>query len=170
MKAITLTPPRGTLITLGQKKIETRSWRTDYRGPLAIHQGSNLKPIGGRRGLEEICGTQPFFDALYPIVLNHDRYCDRNLIADALPMGKIVAVCELRHIVPTGSIHQHTLIDWPLTDQERTFGDFAPGRYAWLLADIRALPEPIVCKGALGLWEPDTLTQLAIKRQEIALL
>lgn len=27
------------------------------------------------------------------------------------------------------------------TDQERAFGDYTPGRYAWLLADIRALPE-----------------------------
>ena len=29
------------------------------------------------------------------------------------------------------------------TDQERAFGDYGPGRFAWLLADIRALPEPI---------------------------
>lgn len=38
-KAITLHGPYGTFIQLGVKRIETRSWATKYRGPLAIHQG-----------------------------------------------------------------------------------------------------------------------------------
>jgi len=33
------------------------------------------------------------------------------------------------------------------------FGDYSPGRFGWLLADIKALPEPIPCKGSLGLWD-----------------
>ena len=31
MRAITLTQPWATLVALGFKKIETRSWSTDYR-------------------------------------------------------------------------------------------------------------------------------------------
>ena len=27
-----------------------------------------------------------------------------------------------------------------------------PGRYAWLLSDVQALPTPIPAKGQLGLW------------------
>ena len=38
---------------------------------------------------------------------------------------------------------------------QRPYGDFAPGRYAWLLSDVRALPEPIPARGRQGLWTPD---------------
>ena len=37
MKALTLYEPYATLVALNLKKIETRGWRTNYRGPLAIH-------------------------------------------------------------------------------------------------------------------------------------
>ena len=39
MKALTLYQPWATLVAIGAKKIETRSWSTPYRGPLAIHAG-----------------------------------------------------------------------------------------------------------------------------------
>ena len=39
MKAITVRQPWASLIAAGVKTIETRSWRTDYRGPIAIHAG-----------------------------------------------------------------------------------------------------------------------------------
>ena len=39
MKALTLHQPWATLVAVGEKRIETRSWSTDYRGPLAIHAG-----------------------------------------------------------------------------------------------------------------------------------
>jgi len=37
MRAITLWQPWASLMALGYKKIETRSWSTKYRGPLLIH-------------------------------------------------------------------------------------------------------------------------------------
>lgn len=36
MKALSLTEPWATLVVTGEKKIETRSWKTPYRGLLAI--------------------------------------------------------------------------------------------------------------------------------------
>ena len=42
---------------------------------------------------------------------------------------------------------------WYLTDQERAFGDYTSGRYAWLLGNIQKLETPIPAKGALGLWD-----------------
>jgi hypothetical protein len=29
-----------------------------------------------------------------------------------------------------------------------------PGRFHWVLEDVRALPEPVLCSGSLGLWRP----------------
>jgi hypothetical protein len=46
-------------------------------------------------------------------------------------------------------------LEWPIPEPERSFGDYSPGRFMWLLTNIRALPEPIPAKGALGLWEYD---------------
>ena len=43
MKVLSLTEPFATLIKEGKKKIETRSWQTNYRGELYIH-ASMTKP------------------------------------------------------------------------------------------------------------------------------
>jgi hypothetical protein len=37
IKGLTLHQPWASAIALGLKRYETRSWRTSYRGPLAIH-------------------------------------------------------------------------------------------------------------------------------------
>lgn len=37
MKALTIWQPWASLLVSGQKKYETRSWATAYRGPIAIH-------------------------------------------------------------------------------------------------------------------------------------
>ena len=37
MKVLTIIEPYATLIKNGIKKIETRSWKTNYRGRLYIH-------------------------------------------------------------------------------------------------------------------------------------
>lgn len=42
MKALSLRQPWASLIADGRKTIETRTWRTRYRGPLAIH--ASLRP------------------------------------------------------------------------------------------------------------------------------
>jgi hypothetical protein len=36
MKVLTFTQPWATLVAIGAKRIETRSWYTNYRGPLAF--------------------------------------------------------------------------------------------------------------------------------------
>lgn len=42
MKVITLIQPWATLVALGEKKIETRSWSTNFRGRIAIHAGKKI--------------------------------------------------------------------------------------------------------------------------------
>lgn len=37
MKVLSLLQPWASLVVLGHKKIETRSWKTDYRGEILIH-------------------------------------------------------------------------------------------------------------------------------------
>lgn len=58
MKAITILQPWASLIACGKKQIETRSWATKYRGPIAIHVGLNTK------FLRQFYTQEPFKTAL----------------------------------------------------------------------------------------------------------
>jgi hypothetical protein len=166
MKALTLTQPWATLIAIGAKRFETRSWATAYRGPLAIHAATSLRPIGGVAGLRALVRQEPFSSAL-------KRWGDdwgSDVIGDPsyyLPFGKIVATCTLidclaieRHIsliegVPSGiAMFDADGRGIPLPDEpERSFGDYTPGRSAWQLADVTPLDRPVAARGAQGLWD-----------------
>lgn len=41
MKALTICQPYAHLIMLGKKRVENRTWSTNYRGRLAIHAGKS---------------------------------------------------------------------------------------------------------------------------------
>ncbi len=36
--------------------------------------------------------------------------------------------------------------------REQAFGDYSANRFAWKLTDVKRVPHPFPCKGALGLW------------------
>lgn len=185
MKALTLTQFWASAVALGLKRIETRSWRTSYRGPLAIHAAAGLGPVGGMKGLHKQIATEPFWSAFreaFAADLGGERYypADATTVVDQLPLGAIVATCRLIDCVPTRTLFpgwkrwqypgtEHS-IRWEMTEQERAFGDYSDGRYAWLLADIQALSDPIPCKGSLGLWKPDETIYTAIEGQQTVIV
>lgn len=44
MKALTIKQPWAELIASGRKRVENRTWKTNYRGRLAIHAGAAKVP------------------------------------------------------------------------------------------------------------------------------
>lgn len=178
-RAITLTQPYATLVALGAKQIETRSWRTDWRGTLLIHAGRGLGPVGHRDGLRMLCGREPFYSVLQGALFPDARagFVGSNQIAHALPLGAIVAICNLVTIVSTNALNRLGYWEWvspapearayrfDLTPQEYAFGDYAAERRGWLLDDVRKLDEPIACRGARSLWEPEPETLDALRSQ-----
>jgi len=134
MKALTLMQPWATLVAIGAKKIETRSWPTKYRGPLAIHASKRFP-----KEFKRLLGEEPFFSVLY-------KAGYANPINHAL--GAIIAICQLIEVWENNDPFL-----MPISSQERAFGDYRPGRYMWLLKDIKKLDKPISIKGSLGLWE-----------------
>lgn len=148
MKILSLTQPWATLIAVGAKKIETRSWGTSYRGPLAIHAAKNLNPVEGMRGLVELCNEAPFHE-----VLVKAGVMTGGSLTGGLPLGAIVAVCTVAECCAISKQglwapdRPHSLPGEP----ERSFGNYAPGRFAWLLADVKPLREPLPYRGAQGL-------------------
>ena len=165
MKALTLTQPFATLVAIGAKKIETRSWATSYRGPLAIHAAAGYGK-GGMRAHKVLCGTEPFCSVLNAACKAHYDALDKSrgvlramVESPFMPTGAIVATCTLAHCIQIDEgwlAYRDPGVDWwVVTDQERAFGDYTVGRFAWLLADVKALETPIPARGALSLWTWD---------------
>jgi hypothetical protein len=148
MKALTLTQPWATLVAIGAKTIETRSWGTKYRGPLAIHAAKGFPKAARQFTLERIC---------YETVRVHSQ--PRRGEAAAYPLGVVVCTC---HLVACKLIVETRLQLGPCADAARmlpprepelSFGNYSPGRWAWILEDVQPLDKPISAKGSLGLWE-----------------
>lgn len=175
MKALTLTQPWATLVAIGAKRIETRSFQRSYRGPLAIHAAKTF-PWDAQTFANENrqCNSALKAGLLrYPGQMRAGRHplASRDVCASDLPTGAIIAVCNLVGCEendpdcwpgPGQYIYGNRnnpdfrfILDWPVPEPERLFGDYSPGRFMWLLANIRALPEPIPAKGALGIWNYD---------------
>lgn len=155
MKALTLYQPYASLIACGVKTIETRSWYTSYRGPLAIHAAKTV-PEAWRDDFD-------FLFERYKDELR--RVADLYLLEDGsfdlrLPVGGIVALAELKQCLPTDDTHDDLgyLFDdgesVRVPDNDLLTGNYAVGRFGWMLANVRALEFPILCKGKQGLWTP----------------
>lgn len=186
VKTLSLWQPWASLVALGVKTIETRSWSTEYRGPLAIHASARESALHYLGWLEEHQGeAEP---ALTPLA---DRitmvHAHRHGVVKAkhdLPLGAIVATCTLVDVVPIDRWANGPHVgdfphDGPLRHQQgglwligtsplnggtptriedqRPYGDFTPGRYAWLLADIMPVNPPVPARGRQRLFNIDAL-------------
>lgn len=131
MRVLSLTQPWATLVCLGAKKNETRSWHTTYRGPLLIHASKSYP-----KWAKDYERTEPFYSALHP-----RGYADWV----GLSCGHIIGQVEVIDCVSVESLTE-------LNPNEEAFGDYSANRYAWILRNPRFLPKPIPAKGHLGLW------------------
>lgn len=139
MKALSLLQPWASLVVMGVKQIETRSWQTAYRGPLLIHASK------GKAG--ELFAHEPPF---------------KKYITDfkQLPFGYIIGRVTLSDVIRIGTgelSHTPDAVLNRLTMEEKAFGDYTPGRFAWLLQDPVKFKKPVPAKGSLILWEFDPL-------------
>lgn len=132
MKALSLKEPWASLIAAGIKRIETRSWRTGYRGPLFIH--ASKTPVD-RKG--------PQIQTLLEL-----------LPSRALQPGFVVCRCVLRDCLP---MDRKFLAQIEQNPVEKLCGEYALGRWAWILEQVQPIEKPFPAKGSLGLWNlPDS--------------
>ena len=152
LKALTMTQPWATLVALGENSIETRSWSTSYRGPLAIHSAKACP-----KEARALCDQEP-----YRRVLARGGYSS----ADDLPRGSVIALARLDEVIAfTRSSLRETRARAArglLPAHEADFGDFSPGRFGFVLSHVQQLSTPVPAKGMLGLWNvPAALLQTA---------
>ena len=124
MKALTLTQPWASLMALGYKQVETRSWKTQYRGPLAIHAAKGY-PASARRFAEWFGGLA------------------------RTPRGAVVCTLDLVDCQPTEEVALR-ISDLELHLGDYAPGRWA---WLFDSASLRLLPDPIPARGALSLWE-----------------
>lgn len=144
LRALTVKDPWATLIAIGAKRIETRSYRTRHRGLIAIHSSKAFS-----REDQELCSQEPIREALGRAGIQSPAN---------MPRGAIIAVAEI-----VGCDHVPDVLNWERyvpALPERSFGFYSPGRWMWRLANIRRLIAPVPCRGMLGLWAlPTAVTE-----------
>ena len=154
--ALTVTQPWATLIAIGAKRIETRSWATSYRGPLAIHAAKGF-PAWARAA----CQREPVRSVL--------RAAGIRTTAE-LPRGMVVAITTLADVARIGpwrkAAWERLLLPDELSVQERAFGDYTPGRFAWRLGDgVHSLAVPARGAQRLWSWSPPAPARAAIAQR-----
>lgn len=139
MKVISIIQPWATLIALGEKRFETRSWRTKYKGNLAIHSSKKIDRSAFKR---------------VPIVQTLKKH--GIVILDDLPTGMILATCNLEGCFEVLEDKGDSAVlgnEYHIASgNEYHFGDFNKGRYGWLVSNVNVLDNSIPAKGQLGLW------------------
>jgi activating signal cointegrator 1 len=153
MRAISLHQPWATAIALGAKRVETRHWPTAYRGPLLIHAAKRCN----KTELREYGASGNWVDALAPAGVTRGGAP----LWDLLPLGQVVAICNLVDCRPTESFTDAELVTLRRHHDfvqhcgwyEEMMGNFAPGRFGWVLADIHALEQPVPFKGGQSFFD-----------------
>lgn len=169
---LTLWEPWASLIACGVKTIETRSWKAPDKiigQTIAIH-AAKRKPYEDQRVGDWI--MHEMADDSWAMT-DEDRPTSSHFVR--LPLGAIVATARLVECLPITErtwpqVRAHTheitvhppdmeprLLRWygdelvaeNISDQ-RPYGDFAPGRWAWILDQVEPVDPPVLFVGGQG--------------------
>ena len=129
MKVLTLWQPWASLIVLRHKRFETRSWkRNGLIGEcIAIH--------AAKRPSKDL--DSELIDELAKLALNPAH----------LPLGAVIGTGVIT------AFYRAETIAPSLSRPELVFGDYSPGRWAWRIEHVEALPQPVPARGRQGIWE-----------------
>lgn len=137
MRVLSVKEPFATLIASGYKCIETRSWKTNYRGELFIHASG--KSID-KKYLE-------------------DSYISK--IIDGLKMNYGNIICKV-NLVDCIYMDEKFIEKIKQNNKEYQLGFYEIGRYAWIIDNIELI-YPIKAKGKLNIWKYDVDYELIKK-------
>jgi len=124
---LSLTQPFASAMFSGYKAVETRSWKTNYRGRLYIHAAKGM-------------------NAVFKQFAAHERFMHQRGLLE-LPRGVILGYVDLVDIKRT-----EDLVD-SLSPLEKLYGDYRYGRFGWVTENPVLLLEPIPACGKLSLWK-----------------
>ena len=135
IRAISLWEPWASLMAVGAKRFETRSWATRHRGPLLI--------CAARRWSRD---QADFLAAGFVQRALRGSLCPGGTVRrDHLQCGNAVAIVELVEWWST---------DWPIpvAINESRLGDYSRGRFAWETTNLQRIVYPFPVRGRRGLF------------------
>ncbi|EAZ90065.1 ASCH domain-containing protein [Crocosphaera chwakensis] len=133
VKAISLHQPWASLIAMGFKHYETRSWGTNYRGKLVI--------CAAKKNTKQQRLNYESLASMLNIDLTLNPW-------DSLPLGMAIAIVDL-----TDCIEMTDEFINEQSESEQMCGHWEPERFAWQLDNIKPIFPPIPIKGQQGLWD-----------------
>lgn len=144
MKVISVWNPWATLLVHGFKFNETRGWAA----PDSL--------IGQRIGIASTRIVKPEQRRAYADPVFQEAYAQTGLPPiDQLQNG---------YLLGTAFLHSCDLITeedfGDITAEEKAFGWYEPGRWAWRMRYPFLLPEPVRVRGNQGIWKWDPIDQL----------
>ena len=136
MLCLSYRQPWANLVLTKEKRVETRGMNYSVLAGRwhAIHASSTWS-------LEQrkLMDTEPFRARLA-----YHGVTAGNAVQWNMPRGALVGVAFVSYIQPT--------IAASISDQERAFGVYDKGRWAYHLGDVFTLADPILYTGRLGVW------------------
>ena len=128
MKVLSLIEPYATLIKEKKKYIETRSYKTNYRGEIYIHASSTPKDK------------------------NWKSRKDLANLVDEKTLSSGMIICKATLVDCIYMTNQYVKDIKENNYQEYICGEYKEGRYAWILENITVLEKPIKARGSLNIW------------------
>lgn len=183
---LSLWQPWASLVAARLKRLETRSWppHRDLIGTRMAFASTATLPAGARDALRHGApNSQALIDGVR--AAGFEIAWDRKKLITNLPLGRVLCTARVTGSYPMVEaapathgaaaapvaweapclvIGRRQLIlvtaegDIDVTDQ-RPFGDFAPGRFAWTLEDVQPVDGDHPATGRQGIWNwrPKTL-------------
>lgn len=147
MKVISIWQPYASLVVHNFKLSETRGWPA----PASL--------IGAELGIASTKTIRHEQRALFEDLEFQKHYAPTGLPAlDDLPHGKLLGVAR---VLACDFMTEEVIED--VTEEQRAFGDWRVGRWAWRLDVSKRFAEPIMVSGKQGLWEFDPYGRIAEK-------
>lgn len=146
MRGLSLWQPWCSFVVLGLRLIETRGRRTHIRGRFAVHAAA--KP--------------QYRDELADLITRSGINPRQWGLDEELPLGALVGLATIEDCVPVEEKHPRLI---SMQYHENIFGNYSPGRFAWLLKDVVAFKNPIPCKGRQGWFNLPPEVEARVKEQ-----
>ncbi len=148
MPAISLWQPWASLIAIGAKRYETRSWAPPRRmigQRIAIHAAKRTSEL---RDLAED-------DDLWTPLAAH--YFEPK----ALPLGAVIGTAILRGAYEMINGTRAVSVAGEIREiPHDPFGDYSPGRWAWRFTDVERVEPPVPTRGEQGFFSWDERSRM----------
>lgn len=147
MKVLSLHQPFASLIVIGTKRFETRGWQPGWKNALLMRTEGFLIHASLSKKDSHLMGSRPFSDHMQAI-----GKIPYGAILGRAKLGRIITTEEwLKEMMNPGNMLNMTC-NGDVWRDERCFGDYSAGRYAWELLEVERFAEPIPCRGSLSIW------------------